>query len=135
MRALLFAGCLLVGCAGRGQPTDDTTSTLMSVPADLPGCDAHQNTPHGVLTAIRVAGQDDLVVVFDEGRPLCVDVLEAAARSLHSFIVLGAANSNPMPGSDPENSNPMPGNPGDPASSNPMPGSDPGGSNPMPGKG
>jgi len=135
---LLVAGWLSAGC-GAGPTMGESTETLQasSLP-DVPSCDARSGLPHGALTAKRIAGAGDLVVVYDDGAPLCIDVLPEAAHLLGSFIVLqGAGDSNPMPGDDTRGgSNPMPGAPTDPASSNPMPGDDTrGNSNPMPGEG
>src|SRR6185503_11582781 len=115
-------------------PGSASEELRLSALPDLPGCDAQAGARHGTLTARPLAGGSGLVVVFDDGRALCIDTLDGARSALGATLGTGDAASNPMPGLGQDDwSNPMPGDPGDPCASNPMPGIDPSGSNPMPG--
>jgi hypothetical protein len=128
----VLVSCLGAGCAGTAAPTGEEMASIR--PADLPnlpGCGT-EHPAQGPGVARAIAGFPGLYVIYVGGQPLCIDTLEAAARSLHTWVSLDPASSNPMPGDDGRHrSNPMPGTIR--VQSNPMPGDDPAASNPMPG--
>jgi hypothetical protein len=129
----VLVSCLGAGCAGTAAPIDDeeTASIRPAQLPDLPGC-AAERPAQGPGTARAIAGFPGLYVIYVGGKPLCIDTLDAAARSLQTWVSVDTTGSNPMPGDDGRHrSNPMPGTVR--VQSNPMPGDDPAASNPMPG--
>lgn len=139
--ARLVGGVALIGltaggCAGRAEVDEGSQAMKLAALPDLPGCDAAGSGHHN-LVGKPIAGAGDLLLVYADGAPLCIDTATGATQHLGGALVIEAASSNPMPGEpgDPAASNPMPGQtergtgdsnpmPGCPVASNPMPGQD-----------